>query len=111
MASESEDLLPLRPIYTSLARRIMVKGGERELVYIVILLGIMVGFVDSVGFGPFVGVPLGAAVGLGGLWVARRMGKADPFMTVVARRALTYRRSYSARGRASAKVPKAKSYR
>ncbi|MFY2610625.1 VirB3 family type IV secretion system protein (plasmid) [Achromobacter sp. CF-sbj1-Ac2-l] len=111
MASESEDRLPLRRIYTSLARRIMVKGGERELVYIVILLGIMVGFVDSVGFGPWFGVPLGAAVGLCGLWVARRMGKADPFMTLVARRALRYRRNYPARGRPAANVPKSKSFR
>ena len=34
MAAEDEELLPLRPIHRSLERRIMLKGGERELVMV-----------------------------------------------------------------------------
>lgn len=111
MAAEDEDLLPLRPIHRSLERRIMLKGGERELVMVAILLGTMVGVVDSVGFGPWVGVPVGIAVTLGGLWVVRAMGKADKFMSKVAARSLKYRKSYAARGRPTATVPVVKSYR
>ena len=71
MAAEDEELLPLRPIHRSLERRIMLKGGERELVMVAFILGILVGVVDSVGFGPWIGVPAGIGVTVGALWVAR----------------------------------------
>jgi len=111
MAAEDEELLPLRPIHRSLERRIMLKGGERELVMVAFILGILVGVVDSVGFGPWIGVPAGIGVTVGALWVARAMGKADKFMSRIAARSLKYRKSYSARGRPTAIVPTVKSYR
>jgi type IV secretory pathway TrbD component len=111
MTPNDEDLLPLRPVHRSLERRITIKGGERELVMLVILFGLLVGLVDTLGFGGLIGIPLGTIVIVGGLWIVREMGKADIHMSKVARRSFTYRKSYSARGRPMAKVPTVRDYR
>ena len=107
----SDDLLPNRRVHKSVERRIMIAGGERELVLLAVLVGCTEGFAVSGSFGPWFGVPIGAVVVIGLVFVCKRMGSADPQMSKVMLRHLKYRKYYPARAHIGAELPDVKTFR
>jgi type IV secretion system protein VirB3 len=103
--------LPYRIIHRSLLRCQTIMGGERELVLTALLVGVGIGFAATGGFGPLIGVPVGIVIMVVLLFVCKRMGKADPQMSLILKRHLHYRAYYPARGRIRSIIPQVKDFR
>lgn len=63
------------------------------------MAGAYVGFISTVGFGIWIGVPLGVLVWGLLTFLAYRAGKADPFFIDIFIRSLRYKSFYPAHGR------------
>lgn len=83
------------PLYRSLTRPQLLMGAERELVLVTGMLAAILVFAAQT----LAAVCLGSAVWLVGLYLLRRMAKADPEMSRVYIRHIRYRPYYGARSR------------
>ncbi|MFX1767965.1 VirB3 family type IV secretion system protein [Paraburkholderia sp. A1RI-2L] len=99
------DELPVRPVHRSLARPQMMQGGERELTLSAYLLGIGTGFACIGGFGIVPGLIIGIVLTVALLFVAKRMGDADPNMSKILRRHFKYQSYYPAHARIHSITP------
>ena len=90
------------PIRQSPHRPELVMGGEREPVMCAALMAIITGIVGAVQ-AAFVTVFIALAFYFGTVFLFRRMAKADPIMTKVWRRHISYRGFYRARSQFWAK--------
>ncbi|MDR5791726.1 VirB3 family type IV secretion system protein [Caballeronia sp. LP003] len=97
--------LPIRPVHKSLSRPQMIQGGERELILFSYLIGVGTGLVCVRGYGVLPGLLIGAVLTIGLLFIARRMGAADPIMSKVIKRHYKYQAEYPAHARIHAMTP------
>ncbi len=90
------DALPRAPVRQSLLRRIPWLGGDRRLVGMSGLIAVTLAWTMFAGFGFAYGlcVIVPACLFMGGLWVARRMYKADPWMLDLVIRHFRYAKYY-----------------
>lgn len=94
--------LPRIQFRQSLTRHILLKGGDRRLVIVSIMVGSYVGFSAVVAYGLWIGGAI-ATVMLGVLlYLTFKAGKYDPQWLDVMLRFQSYRSYYSSRGRLKA---------
>lgn len=94
--------LPRAHLSQALTQRIMFAGGERTPVLLVGMISIYIAFVLSARFAWWTGIVAGGALWFSGMWILRRMGRADPYMLQVFNRHIKYKSFYPARGRVNA---------
>lgn len=83
------------PIYRSLVRPQLLLGAERELVLVTGMLAAILVFAAQT----LLALIMGVFLWLAGLYLLRRMAKADPEMSRVYVRHIRYRAYYAARSR------------
>lgn len=95
------------PVRKSLLRRIPWLGGDRRLVGMSGLIAVTLGWTMFAGFGFAYGLcfALPAALFFSGLWVARRMYKADPWMLDVVIRHFKYAKYYAPKTHVGKQTP------
>lgn len=81
------------PVHRSLYRRMLILGGERDLVQILAFLCFLLAF------GGMTKVSIGAACVLwfGGLKLLQKMGKVDPYLSMIFSRHIAQQEFYAAR--------------
>lgn len=86
-------------------------GGERTLVIVSMMFAGYLGYMITMRFGIWWGVPVGALVWVCLIYLLRKMAIADPDMWSILRRAKQYKSFYPARGRFSAPLPRVKDFK
>ena len=86
----------------SLTRPIQMSGADRRAVIGSLFISAYVAFITTVGFGIWVGAPVGVFLWALGTFLAYRAGKADPFFLDILWRNMWYRNYYPAKGRFTA---------
>ena len=95
----TRDDLPKVPFHKSLSRVILWNGGDRVLMILSGCVSGYIGFAASVGWGVWVGVPLGGVFLWATISLVVKMTKSDERMRSVFLRARKYKGFYPARGR------------
>ncbi|CAB3755847.1 conjugal transfer protein TrbD [Paraburkholderia humisilvae] len=105
MSADHRSELTQVTIHAAGVRYLMFMGGERNLVVGGLLISIYLGFITSMRYSVYYGIPLGA--GAWAVWISlmRVMALKDPLMSKVVRRSMKYRSYYPARGRLHAPTP------
>lgn len=111
MATDHRDELTQVTIHAAGVRYMMFMGGERGLVVGGLFVCAYLGFITSMRYGIYYGIPVGGV--LWGIWVSlmRYMAMRDPLMSKVWRRAIKYRAFYPARGRIHARSPQYRDFK
>lgn len=82
------------PVHRSLHRRILLLGGERDLVQ----LSAMAAFIVSIGSQTVIGIASAVIFWCGAVYALRRMAKTDPHMSQIFDRHVRQQDFYPARG-------------
>lgn len=92
-------------IHGSLVKPLLFMGGDRTLVILSMLISAYLGYLISMRYGPWYGVPVGAVLWSVAVGILRKMAEADALMWDILKRAKRYRAFYPARGRFDAIYP------
>jgi len=92
-------------IHGSLVKPLLFMGGDRTLMICSMLISAYLGYLISMRYGPWYGVPIGVGVWTAIAYVVRGMAEADAQMWDIVKRAKRYRAFYPARGRFDAIYP------
>lgn len=98
-------------IHPSLVRPMLFMGGDRTLVILALLLSSYLGYLVSIRYGLWWGLPSGALLWLSAIYCLREMAIADPYLWPVLLRAKQYKSYYPARGRFTAPSPAMKDFK
>lgn len=105
--------LPRAPVRHSLLRRIPWLGGDRRIVGMSGLLAATLGWTIFAGFGFLYGlsVIVPALLFFGGLWVAKRMYNADPWMLDLVIRHFKYAKYYAPKTHVGKALPSIRDFK
>jgi type IV secretion system protein VirB3 len=98
-------------IHQSLVRPMLFMGGDRTLVILSLLFSVYLGYLITMRYGIWWGVPIGGVLWCSAIYCLREMAIADPNMWAVLQRAKQYRAFYPARGRFDAPLPAIKDFK
>ncbi|MGS0741428.1 VirB3 family type IV secretion system protein [Glaciimonas sp. GG7] len=98
------------PVRLSLIRRQTWMGGDRRIVGVGMIIGILLGWMLMNSYGWFYALPIGAFFWLGGIWMGRELVASDPYAFDVWRRHIRYKKYYSAGAHHASPVPKVKDF-
>lgn len=98
------------PLRLSLIRQQSWFGGDRIIVLGSIIVGVLLGWVVTNGFGVWYGLPLGAMIWLVGGWIGRELFKGDPYAREIWWVSLRYKKYYPPRAHHAAEVPVVKDF-
>lgn len=98
------------PLRLSLIRHQSLLGGDRIIVGLAIILGVLFGWVVTNGYGLLYGLPLGAVIWTAGVWIGQQMYKGDPYARQIWWVSRRYQKYYPPRAHHAAPVPAVKDF-
>lgn len=111
MSSSHRGALTQVTIHKALVRPMLFMGGDRTLVIVSLMLSVYLGYMITMRYGIWWGVPVGGAMWVAAIYCLREMASADPHMWPILRRAKQYKAFYPARGRFDAPQPAIKDFK
>lgn len=111
MSSNHRNELTKVAIHQSLVRPFLLLGGERTLVILSAMFSGYMGYMVTMRFGLYWGLPVGIALWAVFIFLLRKMAIADPQMWSVFNRSKQYKSFYPARGRFDGYQPRYKDFK